>query len=102
MNQIYEPQRRLSVAFPDGEIIDCQHATETFEKTIRKLGVEKCEPYDNLIRHHKVGLPPSARKEVRIGDYCVDCGGPTVDRVLRLRHVAFKLGIPLKIDDPLK
>ena len=102
MNQPYEPQRRLVVTMPDGGVINHQHGTDTFEEVIRKLGVERCEPYDSYIHHHSVGLPSSARKEVRIDDYCVECGGPTTDRVLRLRQIAWALGLSLKVDTPLK
>ena len=102
MNQPYEPQRRLVVTMPDGEVIDHQHGTDTFEEVIRKLGVERCEPHDSYIRHYSVGLPSSTRKEVRIGDYCVECGGPTIDRELRLRHIAWKLNVSLKVNTPLK
>jgi hypothetical protein len=102
MNQAYAPQRRLVVTMPNGEVIDHQHGTDTFEEVIRKLGVERCEPHDSYIRHCSVGLPSSTRKEVRIGEYCVECGESTLSRKLRLEHIAYKLGIPLKVDTPLK
>ena len=90
---------RLVVAMPDrGVLIRCEHATDTFVETIKRIGIEKVQ----TLNIETWGIPlistteyPQPHTQRKVDDYYIATNINPEGIVTKLRQIADGLGIVL-------
>lgn len=100
------PPKTLSVALPDGQTICEKKSVDTFIKTFRYMGLEKCVEIEDVIcrgypvasttRNKNINRNQRNIKEVE--GYFIGTNSSTDAKAKQLRAYAQKLGIDLQVE----
>ncbi len=99
LNRRSKPREKISVVFPDGTKFNDSKPTDTFVKTIQKIGVEKIKEL-NIVR--SIPIVSETKHEFynqhKLGKYWIMVTLSTIDKFKVLLEIESRLNLKLKLE----